>query len=525
VDKDNETYSSIDGYLLSKNKNILKIFPPGKANDKFTLLPPSITEIGDYAFYDCKKLKNVTIPNKVTSIGKRAFGLCSNLNTITFLCDQMINPSNIKQEEDEESFDDDNSPQKRFSNIHINVRRNKITDYQGNNFYKRFASIKPSFNYQNEEYIAVSNQAVYMLSTNSDVQTFVLPTNILHGGKNYDVSAIGDYAFENAPNSIEEVVVKTNVEYIGAKAFVKKNNKLKSIFFIQSEPTKQMLGTTRFKLDETGENFNEFDPHTKIYVKKSAYIKYKTAWNKTRFNTAKKQEEQSPFNFTDQIEYKIKDVQISNRYTTFAREFDVDFSDCTLFGGMKVAAFVSGKIKTGSGDHGEATSHHVRMKSIDLNGGVNNSYGYIPANTGVLLKLFNSSGTSSGNLYYTIGEEDNVTYHITNNIMTGVRVKSRLVNASPSAPIYVLQGGVFRKAINNIPNFPAHKAYLTLPPGMAPAKGLILSFDDDETTDIESVTTDEETKDNDVYYNLNGQRVSNPQKGIYIHNGKKVIIK
>ena len=524
VDKDNETYSSIDGYLLSKNKNILKIFPPGKANDKFTLLPPSITEIGDYAFYDCKKLKNVTIPNKVTSIGKRAFGLCSNLNTITFLCDQMINPSNIKQEEDEESFDDDNSPQKRFSNIHINVRSNKFSEYQGNNFYKRFASIKPSFNYQNEEYIAVSDQAVYMLSTNRDVQTFILPTQIVHGLKNYDVSAIGDYAFENAPTSIEEVVVKTNVEYIGAKAFVKKNNKLKSIFFIQSEPTKQMLGTTRFKLDETGENFNEFDPSTKIYVKKSAYIKYKTEWNKTRFNIAKKQEEQSPFNFTDQIEYKIKDAQISHRYTTFAREFDVDFRDCALSGGMNVAAFVSGQIKTGSGDHGETTTHHVRMKSIDLNGGVSDSYAYIPANTGVLLKVFNKTGATSGKLYYTIGEKDNVTYTISNNIMTGVTVKSKPVNASGSSPVYVLQGGIFRKATSTINDFPVHKAYMLLPSG-APAK-LSLSFgDDDETTDIESITTDEETKDNDVYYNLNGQRVSNPQKGVYIHNGKKVIIK
>ena len=65
---------------------------------------------------------------------------------------------------------------------------------------------------------------------------------------------------------------------------------------------------------------------------------------------------------------------------------------------------------------------------------------------------------------------------------------------------------------------------MELPSG-APAK-LSLSFgDDDETTDIENVTSDEETKDNDVYYNLNGQRVSNPQKGVYIHNGKKVIIK
>ena len=338
------------------------------------------------------------------------------------------------------------------------------------------------------------------------------------------MSAIGDYAFENAPNSIEEVVVKTNVEYIGAKAFVKKNNKLKSIFFIQSEPTKQMLGTTRFELDETGENFNEFDPHTKIYVKKSAYIKYKTAWNKTRFNTAKKQEEQSPFNFTDQIEYKIKDVQISNRYTTFAREFDVDFSDCTLFGGMTVAAFVSGQIKSGPGDHGENTTYHVRMKSIDLNGGVSDSYAYIPANTGVLLKVFNKTGATSGKLYYTIGEKDNVTYTISNNIMTGVTVNSKPVSASGSSPIYVLQGGIFRKATSTINDFPVHKAYMVLPSG-APAK-LSLSFgDDDETTDIESITTDEETKDNDVYYNLNGQRVSNPQKGVYIHNGKKVIIK
>ena len=189
-----------------------------------------------------------------------------------------------------------------------------------------------------------------------------------------------------------------------------------------------------------------------------------------------------------------------------------------------MAAFVSGQIKSGTGDHGETTTHHVRMKSIDLNGGVSDSYGYIPANTGVLLKIFNKTGDTSGKLYYTIGEKDNVSYNISNNIMKGVMVKSKPVNASVSSPIYVLQGGIFRKATTTISNFPVHKAYMELPSG-APAK-LSLSFgDDDETTDIESVTTDEETKDNDVYYNLNGQRVSNPQKGVYIHNGKKVIIK
>jgi hypothetical protein len=29
----------------------------------------------------------------------------------------------------------------------------------------------------------------------------------------------------------------------------------------------------------------------------------------------------------------------------------------------------------------------------------------------------------------------------------------------------------------------------------------------------------------DVYYNLQGVRVANPQKGVFIHNGKKVVIK
>ena len=30
---------------------------------------------------------------------------------------------------------------------------------------------------------------------------------------------------------------------------------------------------------------------------------------------------------------------------------------------------------------------------------------------------------------------------------------------------------------------------------------------------------------NEVYYNLQGQRVEKPRKGIYIHNGRRVVIK
>lgn len=50
---------------------------------------------------------------------------------------------------------------------------------------------------------------------------------------------------------------------------------------------------------------------------------------------------------------------------------------------------------------------------------------------------------------------------------------------------------------------------------------------DDETTGIEAVDVNPETVKAGAreYYNLNGQRVANPSKGLYIVNGKKVIIK
>lgn len=94
-----------------------------------------------------------------------------------------------------------------------------------------------------------------------------------------------------------------------------------------------------------------------------------------------------------------------------------------------------------------------------------------------------------------------------------------------------MQGGSFRRVTVPVNNFPVHKAYLKVnkPAG---AK-LILQFDDEEiaadegetVTGIGGVTNDENGKEDDAYYNLNGQRVDNPQKGIYIHRGKKVIIK
>lgn len=49
---------------------------------KNTIIPPSVTSIASYAFYECN-FTNFTIPNTITSIGDHAFGHCSNLTSIT----------------------------------------------------------------------------------------------------------------------------------------------------------------------------------------------------------------------------------------------------------------------------------------------------------------------------------------------------------------------------------------------------------------------------------------------------------
>ncbi len=69
----------------------------------------------------------------------------------------------------------------------------------------------------------------------------------------------------------------------------------------------------------------------------------------------------------------------------------------------------------------------------------------------------------------------------------------------------------------------AGTAYLQVANGQISARGFFLFDDDSNTTAIEAVK--KEQKMNGEYYNLAGQRVAQPTKGLYIVNGKKVIVK
>lgn len=110
--------------------------------------------------------------------------------------------------------------------------------------------------------------------------------------------------------------------------------------------------------------------------------------------------------------------------------------------------------------------------------------------------------------------------------MTGITVTDRRVEASPTSPIYVMRDGLFHTTISPVSSFPVHTAYMTTE-GLPAGAKLIFDFGN-QTTGITSISADEPKGiNNDAYYNLNGQRVvGKPQQtGIYIHRGKKIVIK
>lgn len=108
------------------------------------------------------------------------------------------------------------------------------------------------------------------------------------------------------------------------------------------------------------------------------------------------------------------------------------------------------------------------------------------------------------------------------NLMVGVTETNATINA---ANLYVLvqktDGVKFADTEANAAVVPIGKAYLQAPANSS--RLLTISFDD-ETTAMKGVGVAETDKPT-IVYNLSGQRVTSPKAGLYIMNGKKVVIK
>ena len=155
--------------------------------------------------------------------------------------------------------------------------------------------------------------------------------------------------------------------------------------------------------------------------------------------------------------------------------------------------------------------------------------GIVPANTGVI--LYSESGAVDKNIPFTKAA---ATTDFSENELVGVNVDTT-VKYNPESGVYnyILQKSgssiVFNKATSTGAKLRAHRAYLstTYNVASAPALEVVIGGEngDDNTTGISEKVTVDSSEASAPVYNLNGQRVSQPTKGLYIVNGKKVILK
>lgn len=149
--------------------------------------------------------------------------------------------------------------------------------------------------------------------------------------------------------------------------------------------------------------------------------------------------------------------------------------------------------------------------------------GYVPAGTPLLLEY-----TGEGNITFTLTAES--TTALTGNLLKAGE------DAYPSGtgPFYVLQkpagyteARFFR--LDSSVSVPTNRAYLDAADKSAANAPLqagqkVMGLEGGNTTAIDGIQTQTENEAG-KWYNLQGLQVNNPQKGIYMRNGKKVVVK
>lgn len=142
---------------------------------------------------------------------------------------------------------------------------------------------------------------------------------------------------------------------------------------------------------------------------------------------------------------------------------------------------------------------------------------YIPANVPVLLQNAKFvEGPFTAEAY--MGEPISVETNLLRGVATATDVTS-LSASNDNDDIYVLYNGEFVKSTSG--TIPANRAYLPIAKEQGAPARLSIAFGNEETG-ISSVAA---VKTDNVFFNLGGQRIAQPTKGLYIVNGKKVVLK
>ncbi len=227
VASDNSNYSSEDGVLLSKDKTVILICPPGKTGDysipetvysfgqsfapiafqgcdRLTSIsiPASVTYLPWYIFKGCSSLTNISIPSSITSIGRGAFQNCSSLQSITI-------PS-LVTELDTFTFEGCNS----LREINVDSDNANLISIDGVLYSKDgkrlliYPSGKTDESYSIEESVEIIDFSAFI--NNSNLISLNIPKAVKEIGS---LSGMGESGFFDGCTALEEINVEEGSSY------------------------------------------------------------------------------------------------------------------------------------------------------------------------------------------------------------------------------------------------------------------------------------------------------------------------
>ena len=157
-----------------------------------------------------------------------------------------------------------------------------------------------------------------------------------------------------------------------------------------------------------------------------------------------------------------------------------------------------------------------------------NRVSYIEAGEGVLLHKVSSSASSVTlprvTEAYTLPSSDATNY--SKNMLKGVTAPTHIDATDGDYTNMVLSAGAFHLVQAGGGTLGANRAYLQVKTADLEALAssrLTLSFEDEATGVTHIGQLDNLQLDN--WYDLSGRRIENPKKGLFIHNGKKEIVR
>ena len=186
---------------------------------KSLVIPDGVTSIGDCAFYDCESLKSLVIPDSVTSIGKSAFLNCKSLKSLVI-------PDSVTHI--------GNGAFKACSSLKSLVIPASVGNIIGNPFSGWNGELKclsPYFIYDNKV-LFDKDKSKIIAFRDKNTTSYVIPDSVsciefgafwnCHSLKRLvlpdSVSSIGDWAFWNC-RSLTDIVIPDSVNSIGDRVF------------------------------------------------------------------------------------------------------------------------------------------------------------------------------------------------------------------------------------------------------------------------------------------------------------------